>query len=431
MAASPWEAAGTLRPVGSIPLLLPRARRRGQVVLACYEHSPAHRAGIRAGWSVLRVGRLAATNGRVARARMRGARSIRVANSDDRVFELAVADWPFGLVLATHPMGALREQLLKGRFDEDSLEQLWRYGVLAPFGDLVRPLTVCIAGKGGLSQLTGFKVEKVRGRGQYRPLLYLALAYAQSGRPDEAERALDRANDPALGDGGNPSLVLSSLHAHVRALVAEARGDRAEAVREARAAHEFSPDLPVTRRTMARLGAWPAVPEATPERFAPLYDLPARDPVCEIEGDARPVSLAAELAAMGDDQFLVVFVLGGYRSNFYYNLDIVRLAQLHRAYPGVVAAVHVVVEGDYALDKRHRRRSEGVARRFGLPLRVLHDENGTLARTLRPRGSPARYILDRKGRVLSTARLEEEEGFWQAVGALDAGQCEGAGAGMS
>lgn len=150
------------------------------------------------------------------------------------------------------------------------------------------------------------------------------------------------------------------------------------------------------------------------------YDLPAHDPIGEIKNNINNVRFREVIQTLEQDEMLVILVFGDYRSNYYYNLYLERLALLNQAFPETIREVHVITSGTYALDPDHRRHSEGGAHKLKLPFAILWDEDDQLVERLQPDGSPARFLVNNNAQILATERLMEEEGYWRACQRISA-----------
>lgn len=57
---------------------------------------------------------------------------------------------------------------------------------------------------------------------------------------------------------------------------------------------------------------------------------------------------------------------------------------------------------------------------MSLPFVILWDEGATVSSAIQASESPARFLIDRTGRVLATERLIDDEGFWKALARMKA-----------
>jgi hypothetical protein len=254
---------------------------------------------------------------------------------------------------------------------------------------------------------------------EYSNLTILALAYAISSDWADAEFYLNASRASRIrANQASYSTIDMSMDRYTESLIAEAKGEQTRALELAVAAKQLAPDIWEVERRLASLqhrAPEMEVPTWIGDTFPLDYNLPAKDPVGEIRNNVEHVSFSQVVGSLTDGEMLVVLVLGEYRSNYYYNLDLVKLAILNQAFPGTIREVHAITSGTYALDVKHRHWAEGLARNHNLPFAILWDEAGIVAETLRPAGYPASFLVDRHARILATEKLMEEEGFWKAV----------------
>src|SRR5262249_33973185 len=194
----------------------------------------------------------------------------------------------------------------------------------------------------------------------------LALAYAIGSNWTDAEFYLNASRDSRIrANQASYSTIDMSMDRYTESLIAEAKGEQTRALELAVAAKQLAPDICEVERRLAALQ--PRAPDReVPARICdtcPLdYNLPAKDPVGEIRNNIEHVSFRQVVSSVTDGEMLVGLVLGEFRSNYYYNLDLVKLAILNQAFPGTIREVHAITSGTYALDVKHRHWAEGLAR---------------------------------------------------------------------
>lgn len=398
----------------------------GRLVLDVLPASPAAAVGIKPGWVLLTIDGEAPSEQAISLAMTaRQSTYLFVDEPLTTVWTAKQCAWPFGIVTAPYPSDQLRRAIHKGQFDLESVTNFWKYGALSALGGLASDLERCVSNTvvSPLRSMFGprAKPEKIATSDNYLLLELLALAFAAKGETGRAELyqkggqvSKERAAQASY------STIGASMVAYTQSLIAEQRGNSAAALEAARIARRFAPDIAEVERRLARLEGRPAdmeMPAWTLRRFPTDYDLPANDPVGEITSNVLRVKLSEVIGTLADGEFVVVFVMGPYRSNYYYNEDLCRLAILHRAFPGTIREVHVICgsEDGYALDIAHRRRAEGSAHALGLPFVILVDKAGSVDQALgQLEGYPARFVVDRHGIVRGTERLMDEIGFWMA-----------------
>ncbi|MEL6375167.1 MAG: hypothetical protein AAFR04_14505 [Pseudomonadota bacterium] len=400
------------------------ASDRALLILKVHPASPAAHFGVQKSWRLLTVNGRAPDDATVFKAQMQGGATVVFADATgQQAHQLSGAVWPFGIVTVPWPGSAYARSIEKAQFDREDMTRFWKEGVLSPYPQFIDPLERYLSrGTLGLfERLKGQRVsspDMIASVAEYPVLALLSLSYATAGQMDAAAYYLDatRASRQRAAQASYSSIDMS-MDAYTESLIAEATGEHERALDAMRRAAQSSPDIEEVERRLAALeGRAPAmsVPRYTLERFPVTYDLPRTDPIGELKQPDGMVSLSETLAALEGDELLLVLVLGDYRSNYYYNLDILRLAILNKALPGMVKAVHAITAGTYALDANHRRACEAEALSLGLPLELLYDEADRVSGQLFPDGYPARFFLDRDATVLATERIMEEEGFWLA-----------------
>ncbi|MEO0359131.1 MAG: hypothetical protein AAF386_12750, partial [Pseudomonadota bacterium] len=236
---------------------------------------------------------------------------------------------------------------------------------------------------------------------------------------DLVKQACDRADEMReKSDQRSFSMHPVAMQLYCLAHIELANGDEEKATTCAKAALGYYADFPSLRSLVWTLtGDAPKDTSAQPlgERFPIDYALKQTDPLGELPGSGHVLSLKTALDALDPEQVLIVLAYGPYRSNYYGNLDLERLAFVQSACPDLMAEVHIIAGSEYALDARHRRYAEGLAQKRGLPLTILWDPEDTLFGRLSAAGSPARFVLDSNGTILSKATFADERGLWEAI----------------
>jgi hypothetical protein len=138
------------------------------------------------------------------------------------------------------------------------------------------------------------------------------------------------------------------------------------------------------------------------------YDLP------RLDGAAR-ATLAGAVSSLSPGQLLLLVVLAGYRGNGPYDMLMRRWGSYAAHFKERLPACHVVTEKTQREAERPDwYKSEDGVRQRGLPLTLLFDRDGTVARTLQPRGSPAAWFVDRTRVVRYEGELDDV-GIWDAL----------------
>lgn len=400
---------------------------QGWKVSSVHRGSPAEAAGVERGWQLISISGAIPTANQLNLARAGSHPHLSFADEDGRIWKWRGKLFPFGVIVSPPIDSAFRRDVHSGVPDRQLLVNRFANGDLAVFADLVNEFRQGLSGRPGFLSRLGFsrasRAEIVPTSDDYELLGFLGLGYAAAGRFNEALEACNAATE-ARDRVGQPSYSGNTYAVyHVTALmVAEAQGRSEDAAAHIVEAMDLKPEHPFLRDTYRRIiGKEPPPVEQFPSgtRFRIDYKLPNYDPVRELPSHGYDVGLKSTLAAMDADQLLIIFAMGGYRSNYYANLDIERLALAHRSCLGRIADVHVITSSTYALDAEHRRRAEGLAQTLGLRLTVLWDEDDSVMSKLNYHMSPARFCLDNDGTILSTATFEEERGLWEAIHLLD------------
>ncbi|MEL7543639.1 MAG: hypothetical protein AAGJ70_07680, partial [Pseudomonadota bacterium] len=296
-------------------------------------------------------------------------------------------------------------------------------GMVDALAELEMPLLRYLGGAGG-GLFSGFgkqktALERITGHPDYIALNLLALAKLARGQHDEAWQTLEIAQASRIAaDQASYSSIDLSLEQFTASHCLHTSGDVPGALAAARQARELAPDIEEVERWLAHIeDREPEFPDPDwiGKPFPVAYELEASDPINEVVTPIDRVGFREIVDTLRPGEFLLVMALGTYRSNYYYNLDMERVAELKRAFPDRLREVHVITHGTYALDADHRRRAEGLCRELNLPFVILWDEGAEVANAAEADGWPARFMVDHTGTIRSTERLMEEEGFWAAL----------------
>jgi hypothetical protein len=412
-----------LDPMGGLASSILKSVGTSMLIIKVCPHSPAHDLGIRAGWLLDNIDLKPPHAILVREAQLGGAKSIMVGNPERHVFEVRLdGRWPFGMTVVDLPGMRLKRSISTGMVDLETLSLYWKEQVDWVYADLHDALEAHLSAPhvGIVARKLGRKAtpEQIAQSDNFVCLLFLALAKLCRGDKPGAQFMLEAALASRDRSGQTShSTVIQSLEHHVAARLLAAT-DPARALSAAHTALELAPEIP-TNKVLVEALMGSSLPEQLPQFvLQPLpfdYDLPARDPIGEVASNLDRVRLADALKILKPGQVIVILLMSNFRSNYYYNLDLERLALLNRAYPGGISEVHVIVAGDYALDAQHRQQAEGVAKQLGLPFAILHDPDDRCAAGLGLTGFPARFVVDKNRTVLATERFMEEDGFWLAL----------------
>lgn len=432
MVSSPWTK--TVDPIGDWKTALhpvpPIKDRRSFFVNKVHTGSPAAQAGIEPGWQLLRLRKSAGLQGQPMSSSAPKVEhlpgypyfqwdEIILRAPSGQNYKWGDPRWPFGIVLRPPIDEGLKKQIALRRDDRELTLGFWKSGDLVAFAQLRDAFADAVAPRSKLRNLLQPRMSENVAGIDYGYWGYLALAEAHLGNAEAALEAADRAAEArSILNQASYSGHDLAVEYHARALAMVQLGDMEAARDFAETAHDMRPDVEVTRDLMRLLGdqAYPVEPEKkTLETYPVDYKLPCHDPVRERTSSTPSRSFEEALKATRSGQLLAISVLGDYRSNYYYNEDIARLAMIHRAFPDLISEVHVIVSSDYALDEGHRHWAEDMSDKVGLPFVILFDEEATVAECIGGASSPMRALVGRNGEVLSTANWADETGIWEAL----------------
>jgi hypothetical protein len=162
-------------------------------------------------------------------------------------------------------------------------------------------------------------------------------------------------------------------------------------------------ELPVIADAIERLsGRRPEPTESSVGQGIEIdYELPRLD-------ERGGVSLSRTLERMDTDQFLIIALLSGYRSNGPYSDYMFRLAHEWPYFRDYIGGIHIITETpEIRADLIHTRAGEEVARAYGVPLEMLHDETGEVHERFPPRKyAPEFFYVNRNGTIVEHSRVE-------------------------
>ncbi len=395
-------------------------------VSVVYPGSPAERSGIRSGWRLTSINGNPVTPNLLQMARTTGNCALRFSDEAGNAHLWKHRHFPFGVHLSQPLDPKFCRRIATGQYnieDRTTLLELFSKGDIAAFAGLVGEFQSALGARQSIFVRMGLRrpmaTDAIPLSDHHELLDMLALGFMARDEYKLARVACDAANTARERVGqASYSTNIHALNCFVQAHLYLAEGDTSAALEFGRVAWKLHPDYHSLNRLYWTLsGELPRddSPVSPGTRFPIEYDLTNHDPVGEIPASGEKVSLSASLAAMAEGQLLVVVAYGKYRSNYYGNIDIERLAQIHAACPDIVADLHLIVSSDYALSAEHRHEAEGLARAVGLPMTVLWDEDDLVMKKVGRGGSPVRCVLDKSGIILSAAPFAQEQGFWEAL----------------
>ena len=206
------------------------------------------------------------------------------------------------------------------------------------------------------------------------------------------------------------------MHYYVGSLLSDLKGEHEEAIRYAKRSYRRTPDVLEVRKNLEVLTGETHAPVRTEFGKASKikYKLPNLDPVGVFQSSDKFISFQESLDQLGENQLLLVMVMGHYRSNGYYLNDIIAAAPIFKAFKNKVQAVHVICEGNYEPNPTGRQKDEKLVRAFEMPLWILFDEEKTVSAQVNASGFPSRFFFNRNGDVVSEKKLWDETGIWEA-----------------
>lgn len=394
-----------------------------QRVVEVFPGSPAEHLGIRPGWLLLLAGDIAATSSYISHFRMKGADGyIFFDREANRAVKLLQKKWPFGMLLSGLGTQGYLARLEAGDYYSDELYETWGRGEEDLFTGLIPSLRRNLQPywHGFVEPLLS---QSIKDKGlaksdNYFELHFLALAYLAQDDFQRAEffaeaceDAMERSSDTGF------SLRTTALLRYIYARIAYAKGDREKAIGLLEYATSEQPRYYVLRDTLAIWCDEPPLvwaPRFVGSKLDLDYRLPCTDTLDSFPDDGS-VGLRSTLEAMTEDQVLPVFLMPNYRSNYYYNEDLITLSALYQHDPGRIPAVHVVYSGEYRLNEAHRLEAEAYALDAGLPIRMLYDENASVTDPLKLYRSPTALFLDCTGKVLANGVISDESAYWTAL----------------
>ncbi len=403
----------------------------GAKVTHVFPKSPAHLAGIREGWELVKFNdRAPAENISLMGPQEEKVFSTVFRDPEGRLYLWGLPSWPFGIKLSPPVNASLLRKIEKSLISHDVLVDYWRDGNLDAIGQMNQSLRKGIEralGVGLLGRLRGAQknLDLSRYQNDFH-LGFLALAELQAGNIEAAEQVL-RAARKAKSDNEWLSSIEMGLFDYTEALINLANNDNEAANYAAQAAYELVPDIGAVRDLLHQLAPEsedvkrPEVQDQDPfvGKKLPLdYVLPGIDPVGNMGGKRETISLSSALKNTADNQVFALLIMGQYRANGYSLMDLFKMAMVHAAYPDLISGVHIVSAGNRVANEQDRETIEAICTEKGLPFKVLFDGEDFVSPELPMRGSPMRIMVDNKGTVLSTREMADESGIWEAVANL-------------
>ncbi len=275
---------------------------------------------------------------------------------------------------------------IKARFkpehgDPTALERLWELGDCAALLELSRAAL------------------SVKGGEETPALLFEGVGLWESG---QYAAGLERVKAYLTGFSKNWTMNFASIGVHYLGLEELREGRKDAGLERLQRAFDYNP-LEGTADVIAEItGVRP--PMKTPrwegKPFPVAYTLPT------IEGEKKTVGLAPTLQAMEPGKLLCVCMLASYRSNGPYSDLLKRYHNYATHFAPFLEGLHVLtMEPKRYPNRAYHYECEDEVRAVGLPFEVMLEE-GDVAGTLAPSGSPFVLLLDRQGTILYEGELD-------------------------
>ncbi len=175
-------------------------------------------------------------------------------------------------------------------------------------------------------------------------------------------------------------------------------------------AYELNPFERIADAIGKLKGRRPGKPARFLGRLPLEYDLPLLD-------GSGHVSFAHAVETLRKGQLLALVVLGSYRGNGPYDALMRRWAVYAGTFRDFLPALHVVTEKkEREADRPDWYKGEDQLRIRNLPLAVLWDRGGDVARAVQPSGSPWVFLVDHERTVHHDGDLGDVE-IWDALAA--------------
>lgn len=146
------------------------------------------------------------------------------------------------------------------------------------------------------------------------------------------------------------------------------------------------------------------------KRFPRGYRLPP------LERRGEQAGLQETLHAMPDGKLLMICLLVSYRGNGPYNEFMTKFIHCATHFGDWIHGLHVISENkDRPGDRDYYFEAEDDAKRLGLPINLLYDENGSLSGAIEPSGSPFILMVDKKGTIQYEGWFEIAD-LWETIG---------------
>lgn len=379
------------------------------------------------GWLILQIDGQPPTDEALSQSKQNGIKTVTVQNPEtDEIWSIPAGAWPHGLKIIPCVNSRLITDIKSGAVDFQSLHAIWNHGDWGEFAKLKDAFEIALLPLGpslfGRFMSPESRQARIFASDDFNNLVLLALSYKALGMDDLARKAIETAEHhrEAQGIDRMPSQYFGLIW-FIDTLIKLGIGATEEALEMSETAVAGYPELNGLRRLYASIANREGLILWSPLLGKPFpfeYRLPQHDPFGTWP-DGPPVSLPDTLGNLQDDQFLLIYSLGEYRTNGPFQQELENLIALYRLAPEKISDVHIITgynkppEDSFWYDKN---QIEDRLKAAGVPCRVLVDATDSFITQLNVNAFPSLYFLNRDGIVLTVEGLAEEDGYWQAIG---------------
>ena len=379
------------------------------------------------GWLILQIDGQAPTDDAMSRSKQNGINTVTVQDpSTDEIWSIPAGPWPHGIKVIPSVNDQLITDIKSGSVNLYMLHAIWNHGDWGEFAKLKDAFEISLLPL--VPSLFGRFMKPERRQAQifasddYNNLVLLALSYKALGMDGLARMAIDTAEQRREEQGIDrmPSQYFGLIW-FIDTLMKLGIGATEEALEMSETAVAGYPELNGLRRLYASIANREGLILWSPLLGKPFpcdYRLPQHDPFGTWP-DGPPVALPEALNNLQDDQFLLVYCLGEYRTNGPFRQELENLIALYQLAPDKIADVHIITGYNKPPEDSHwydKNQIEDQLKSAGVPCRVLVDDTDSVITQLNVNAFPSLYILNRNGIVLTVEGLAEEDGYWQAIG---------------
>ncbi len=394
-----------------------------EMISTVHEGSPAYFLGIKPGWILISINGRAYTKSSIFMKKFQIKKSVRAKfELYDPIkkyrYILKGKHWPFGIVLQTPP-AKISDNLIKGSGTSDwsDLHSLWGLGFIAEIGEIYPALELVCARLARRPKPTTLPPpnEPFPPGAHIDALSSLSITAFAAGHI-ERSKYIFRLTEARIKQGGGMSNFSVSMHYYLGSILSDLEGQHERAILYARRSFKRTPDVLEVRKNLEALTGESHAPVKSEfgKNFQMDYQLPNLDPVGVFQSSDKILSFRESLNQLGENQLLLVLVMGHYRSNGYYLEDIIAAAPIFKVFRHKVKAVHVICEGNYEPDPKGRQEDEKLARSFTMPIHILFDEDKKVSKQINATGYPSRFFFNKNGDILSEKQLWDETGIWES-----------------